>query len=299
MIKPIPYKDFNFSNAKILSDMAHIKGQEHVKRALEVAATGGHNVLMAGSPGAGKSMLARAFAGILPPLEFSEALEVSKIYRYVYATLALLILIQGLSYSDPNATTILRVIPENPLLGNVGALTVEGLIYGIAISERILILMLIGPLVIYTTPLDRLILGLIKFKMPYTLAFIMSTSLNLLPSVQIEIENIQEAQTARAFTKIETGSFMERMKAYIPLMVPLVVGMVRNSTLLSLAMASRAFGVSTKRTFYHEISLKMRDKIAIAIIAGVFIILAYARFVYGMGGFNFTAVHFDLLFLPF
>ncbi|MCD6485185.1 MAG: energy-coupling factor transporter transmembrane protein EcfT [Candidatus Odinarchaeota archaeon] len=225
--------------------------------------------------------------------------EVNKIYRYVYATLALLILIQGLSYSDPNATTILRVIPENPLLGNVGALTVEGLIYGIAISERILILMLIGPLVIYTTPLDRLILGLIKFKMPYTLAFIMSTSLNLLPSVQIEIENIQEAQTARAFTKIETGSFMERMKAYIPLMVPLVVGMVRNSTLLSLAMASRAFGVSTKRTFYHEISLKMRDKIAIAIIAGVFIILAYARFVYGMGGFNFTAVHFDLSFLPF
>jgi len=225
--------------------------------------------------------------------------EVSKIYRYVYATLALLILIQGLSYSDPKATTILRVIPENPLLGNVGALTVEGLIYGIAISERILILMLIGPLVIYTTPLDRLILGLIKFKMPYTLAFIMSTSLNLLPSVQIEIENIQEAQTARAFTKIETGSFIERMKAYIPLMVPLVVGMVRNSTLLSLAMASRAFGVSTKRTFYHEISLKMRDKIAIAIIAGVFIILAYARFVYGMGGFNFTAVHFDLSFLPF
>ncbi len=225
--------------------------------------------------------------------------EVNKIYRYVYATLALLILIQGLSYTDPKATIILRVIPENPLLGNVGALTVEGLIYGIAISERILILMLIGPLVIYTTPLDRLILGLIKFKMPYTLAFIMSTSLNLLPSVQIEIENIQEAQTARAFTKIETGSFMERMKAYIPLMVPLVVGMVRNSTLLSLAMASRAFGVSTKRTFYHEISLKMRDKIAIAIIAGVFIILAYARFVYGMGGFNFTAVHFDLSFLPF
>ena len=48
-IAPTPYKNFNFSNAKILSDMAHIKGQEHVKRALEVAAAGGHNALTYGT----------------------------------------------------------------------------------------------------------------------------------------------------------------------------------------------------------------------------------------------------------
>ncbi len=61
-------------------DMAEIKGQEHVKRALEIAAAGGHNVFMKGVPGAGKTMLARALPGILPDLTEEEALEVTKIY---------------------------------------------------------------------------------------------------------------------------------------------------------------------------------------------------------------------------
>lgn len=61
-------------------DFADIKGQEHAKRALEVAAAGGHNVLMVGSPGAGKTLLARALPGILPRMTVDEALDVTRIY---------------------------------------------------------------------------------------------------------------------------------------------------------------------------------------------------------------------------
>ncbi|WKZ37468.1 MAG: YifB family Mg chelatase-like AAA ATPase [Anaerolineales bacterium] len=62
------------------TDFSEIKGQEHVKRALEVAAAGGHNVLMAGSPGSGKTLLARAMPGILPEMSIEESLDVTRIY---------------------------------------------------------------------------------------------------------------------------------------------------------------------------------------------------------------------------
>ena len=68
------------SASTVAFDLAQVKGQSGVRRALEVAAAGGHNMLMVGVPGSGKTMLARCLPGILPPLTFGEALETTRIH---------------------------------------------------------------------------------------------------------------------------------------------------------------------------------------------------------------------------
>ena len=73
-------EDIFSSNNQYSLDFADVKGQEEVKRALEVAAAGGHNAMLIGSPGAGKTMVSRRIPSILPDLSFDEALEVTKIH---------------------------------------------------------------------------------------------------------------------------------------------------------------------------------------------------------------------------
>ncbi len=72
--------DVSVESPASLTDFVDIRGQEHAKRALEVAAAGGHNVSMVGPPGSGKTLLARALPGILPEMTLEEALEVTRIY---------------------------------------------------------------------------------------------------------------------------------------------------------------------------------------------------------------------------
>jgi magnesium chelatase family protein len=79
-------ESFSIGASSYEEDFSDVQGQVHAKRALTIAAAGGHNILMVGPPGSGKTMLAKRFAGILPPMTFDEAIETTKIHS-IYGVL--------------------------------------------------------------------------------------------------------------------------------------------------------------------------------------------------------------------
>lgn len=89
-LSPTPHTDIVYMRPDSYLDFKDIRGQETAKRALLIAAAGGHNIALYGPPGTGKTMLARAFTGILPPLTRNEALEVTRIHSVAHARTSLI-----------------------------------------------------------------------------------------------------------------------------------------------------------------------------------------------------------------
>jgi magnesium chelatase family protein len=103
-IAPQPVVEIDQVPAQVQTDFRDVKGQEHVKRALEVAAAGGHNLLMIGPPGAGKTLMARALPAILPRMTVDESLDVTRIYSVADALPPGIPLIKNRPFRAPHHT---------------------------------------------------------------------------------------------------------------------------------------------------------------------------------------------------
>ncbi|MCD6155318.1 MAG: energy-coupling factor transporter transmembrane protein EcfT [Candidatus Verstraetearchaeota archaeon] len=131
-------------------------------------------------------------------------------------------------------------------------------IYALSLSLRLILIISCFSIFFLTTYPEDFAEALIKLKVPYDFALTFTMALRFVPTLAREAQLIIDAQRSRGL-EIEKGSFIVRLKNYIPILVPLIVGAVRRSIKVAEAMESRAFGASPKRSSIVEFSFKKND----------------------------------------
>lgn len=149
--------------------------------------------------------------------------------------------------------------------------------HSLAMTLRFLILVESFSIFFATTSPDMLSLSLEQMGVPYEFCFAFTTAIRFIPVLADEAQTIMDAQKARGL-ELERGSFLMRIKNYIPILIPLIVSAIRRSMELAEAMESRAWGASKKRTNLYSLKMKARDHAFIAISAAALSISIYACF---------------------
>jgi energy-coupling factor transport system permease protein len=186
--------------------------------------------------------------------------------------------------SGREVLTPLFAFPQNWWLIGGGSMSVEGLLYGVAVTFKTITLVLVLPLAVFTTEVDNMIIGMVRARVPYKLVFVFSSTLRFFPLLFEEIQTIIEAQRLRGLAVEKMGP-IRRVRVYGKVAIPLILGAMVRSQQLEVALQSKAFTGSSERTYLHESVLRRADWAAIAISLLLFLAAAATYFLYGFGRF--------------
>lgn len=130
----------------------------------------------------------------------------------------------------------------------IGFITVEAVVYGVAIGLRVVCLIIAGLIFLSTTTNEELLIGLVRLRVPYRFAFALSTALRLVPTVLGTAQVIMQAQRSRGLD-IEAGSIIRRLRNMAPIVIPVFISTIRSTQVFSMALESKGFGAYENRTF--------------------------------------------------
>jgi energy-coupling factor transport system permease protein len=143
------------------------------------------------------------------------------------------------------------------------AVTRQGLLYGAGMSLRLGLMLFFGLVFIASTPVEDLLFGLLRLKVPFPVAFALSLSFRLVPIFSESIATIRQAQQSRGLKT--SGNLVRRFQSYFPLFVPVLLSALRKVDQLSIALESRGFGSPVKRTSWIEFQFGPRDWLVLLI----------------------------------
>ncbi len=149
--------------------------------------------------------------------------------------------------------------------------SLEGAFYGVMIAIKTNLMIIAGMVFLSSTKIEEISEGLVKLKVPYRGAFAFSTAIRLVPTIVGTSYTIIQAQKSRGLD-LESGNLFEKIKKYVPLMVPTLVSVIRGTNVFSMALESKGFGYGKNRTNFLRLKMKGRD--FVMIVVGLFVLAA-------------------------
>lgn len=154
--------------------------------------------------------------------------------------------------------------------------SVQSFLYGLGTGIKLDAMIIAGMIFLSTTKNEDISQGLIRLGVPYPAAFAFSTALRLVPTFVGAGATISQAQRSRGLD-IDSGSFFERVKKYIPLLVPIFLTAIRSTDGLAMALEGKGFGFSRHRTFYRQSQWRGADTIVLLFFVILVVCNAYLR----------------------
>lgn len=159
--------------------------------------------------------------------------------------------------------------------------SVESMTFAIARTMLMILMISTGMILITSTRNEELVNGMIHLGMPYRVGFAISTALRLVPTIVSSTVTISQAQRSRGLD-LESGNLLERLKKFMPLLVPVFISTIRSTNIFGMALESKGFGASDKRTFYLVFEMKKADYIVL-VFAIVFMLVSIYFAIMGYG----------------
>ena len=158
----------------------------------------------------------------------------------------------------------------------------EALLYGIGVALKIDATIIAGMIFLSTTRNEEIATGLVKLGVPYRFAFAVSTALRLVPTIAATGSTISQAQRSRGLD-LESGNLLQKVRKNTPLLIPVFVSTIRSTNVFSMALESKGFGASPKRTYFLHLTMGRRDALVLAVLALLLLAALFLRFA-GYGG---------------
>ena len=181
--------------------------------------------------------------------------------------------------------TVLYTVPEKIFIFGGLKLTLEGLLYGVNALCKTLSMVMVIPMAIFTTDVDRMIIAMVKLRIPYKLTFVFSSTLRFFPLLFDEIHNIIQAQRLRGLP-VEKMGLIKKLSIYAKVAIPLVLGAMVKSQTVEIVLQSKAFNGSRERTYLHDSRLTALDWSFLIFFSLLSIFCIVTYFIYGFGRFN-------------